>query len=145
MHLVSYSHSYGQSCYYIVLVTKYRKEVLKTKCMRSVLEVVFQDTAKEYDFEIHAVKVLVNHVHLFVSLKPTQTISWMIRLLKGISARRMFQLFPEIKKDLYGGHFWSRGKFFRSVGSVTAEAVEHYIEHSQAKHLVNDATPFKVW
>ena len=135
MNLVSYSHSYGQSCYHVALVTKYRKKVLKTEYMRSVMEVIFHDIAKKYKFEIHTVKVLENHAHLFVILKPTQNISETIRLLKGISARRIFQIFPEIKKDMYGGHFWSRGKFFRSIGSTTAKAVKYYIENSQNKHL----------
>ena len=40
-------------------------------------------------------------------------------------------MYPELKT--YGDKLWSAGKFFRSVGSVTAETVEYYIKESQGK------------
>jgi len=113
--------------------------------MRSVLEVVFRDIAKNKGYVVHEIKVLEEHVHMFITMKPNQSISEMFMNLKGISARIMFQLFPEIRRKLYGGHLWSRGKFVRSAGAVTAETIERYIQESQEKHLsVYQATPFRV-
>ena len=45
----------------------------------------------------------------------------------------MFKLHPELKKRYWGGNFWSSGKFFRSVGNVTADTIKHYIKDSQGK------------
>ncbi|HWQ19671.1 MAG TPA: transposase, partial [Methanotrichaceae archaeon] len=42
-------------------------------------------------------------------------------------------LHPELKKRYWGGNLWSSGKFFRSVGNVTADTIKHYIEESQGK------------
>jgi putative transposase len=49
----------------------------------------------------------------------------------GISSRNLFWRFPSLKKKLWAGHLWSRGKFFRSFGSVASERVEYYIKESQ--------------
>ncbi|MFQ6128849.1 MAG: transposase, partial [Thermoplasmata archaeon] len=42
-----------------------------------------------------------------------------------------FRVFPELRAMFWRGHLWSRGKFFRSVGSVTADVIEHYILESR--------------
>lgn len=72
-----------------------------------------------------------DHVHLFLSMKPTQDISSLIQSLKGISSKHLREMYPELKG--YGSKLWSAGKFFRSVGSVTADTVEYYIKESQGK------------
>jgi len=145
MQLVSFSHCYGQLNYHVVLVTKYRKRVFINEKMRSVLEIILRDIAKQKGYYIHTIKVLEEHIHMFVSTKPNQNISDMFKNFKGISARKIFQIFPQIKRKLWGGHLWSRGKFIRSAGSVTSETIERYIEQSQEKHLSgHQATPFRV-
>ena len=70
-------------------------------------------------------------VHLFLEMHPTHSLSRTFQLFKGISARKLFWRFPSLKKKLWGGHLWSRGKFFRSVGEVTTEKVEFYIKGTQ--------------
>ena len=46
----------------------------------------------------------------------------MVGVLKGISAAEVFEKFPEVKKELWGGEFWEDGYFARTVGDkVTAE------------------------
>jgi hypothetical protein len=53
----------------------------------------------------------------------------------------MFKAFPWLREykpgeeRFWGGHFWSRGYFYRSVGSTTDQAVEFYIKLTQNKHL----------
>jgi putative transposase len=53
--------------------------------------------------------------------------------LKGVSSYRLFKLHPELKERYWGGSLWSSGKFFRSVGNVTADTIAHYIKESQGK------------
>ena len=135
MKLESFSHSYRQLAYHhVVLVTKYRRRVFKTDDMKAVAELVFHDIAKDHDMRMHTIKVLEEHVHLFLNIKPTYSMSKVKQLLKGISAYKLFRIFPEIKQQEWGGHLWSKGMFICSVSSVTAEAIERYIQESQAKH-----------
>ena len=53
-----------------------------------------------------------------------------LNLLKGYSAYMIFKHHPWLRRHFRTGHFWSPGKFFRSVGSVTDDAVRHYIAES---------------
>ena len=58
------------------------------------------------------------------------SISQVVRHLKGQSARRIFQMFPEVKKELWGGEFWEDGYFVRTVGDkVTKDIIKKYVEY----------------
>jgi len=51
----------------------------------------------------------------------------------------VFKEFPEIKKQLWGGEFWSDGYFVRSVGDkVTSEVIRRYIKYQHQEQLSFD-------
>ena len=75
--------------------------------------------------------MLFRSVHLFVEVPPTMSVSKALQLFKGISSYKLFRQHPWLRKHFRKGHFWSPGKFFRSVGNVTAETIQHYIAESQ--------------
>jgi putative transposase len=72
-------------------------------------------------------EVMPDHVHCFVDLPPTLSVCRALQLLKGFSARMIFKHHPWLRSHFRTGHFWSPGKFYRSVGSVTDEAIKNYI------------------
>ena len=148
MNETSYSHAYGESNYHIVFSPKYRHAIFDENDFKNhgselkrFCEESFVRTAGEYTIRIRAMKVMPDHNHLFVSLKPDQSVSWSVHKFKGRSARELFKEFPWLKefkpgeKRFWGGHLWSEGYFFRSVGSTTDEAVDFYIKVSQDKEL----------
>jgi hypothetical protein len=57
---------------------------------------------------IGALNLQADHVHLFLSAPPSASPSQIAHTLKGTTARQVFQRFPEVKKQLWGGAFWSR-------------------------------------
>ena len=63
-------------------------------------------------------------MHIFV-LAPSE----IMRRIKGRSARKLFEIFPQLKKRYWGGHFWARGYFCVTSGEVTSEMIQNYIEH----------------
>jgi putative transposase len=87
----------------------------------------------EQGYKIHALEIVDDHVHLFLEFHPNSSLSKVVQFLKGGSSYRMFKLHPELKKRYWGGSLWSSGKFFRSVGNVTADTIQHYIMESQGK------------
>jgi putative transposase len=87
----------------------------------------------EQGYKIHAMEIVEDHVHLFLELYPNVSLSKVVQYLKGGSSYRLFRLHPELKKRYWGGSLWSSGKFFRSVGNVTADTIKHYIKESQGK------------
>ena len=44
-----------------------------------------------------------DHVHLFLNAPPNVSPSQIAHTLKGTTARKVFQRFPEVKKYLWGG------------------------------------------
>ena len=134
------SHSYGQSWFHIVFCPKYRHDVLEGDIQKFVYE-EFYEIAHKWQMRFRVVRVMPDHAHIFVSLKSWQSPAFAVHKLKGISAHSVFRKFPWLKqkklgeKRFWGGQFWSDGYFYRSVGSVTDDAVEFYIRVSQDKHL----------
>jgi putative transposase len=100
------------------------------------LKVVFQEIAERYEFEIDTMEVKDDHVHLFLSAPPRYSPARVVQVIKSISAKMVFREFPEVKKQLWGGEFWSDGYFVRSVGDkVTSDLIRRYIKYHQDKQL----------
>jgi putative transposase len=68
-----------------------------------------------------------DNVHLFVSAPPKVSIPGLIGVFKCISAMVLFVEFPDIKRQLWGGHLWSEGYAVRTAGNVTGAKIEEYI------------------
>ena len=74
-----------------------------------------------------------DHIHLFVSIPPAIAVADAVKVLKGVTARRLFQRFPALKKRLWSGHLWSPSYYVGTAGDVSAETIRRYIERS--KHV----------
>ena len=66
-------------------------------------------------------------MHVFVSASPRMCIPKLVRVLKCNSARVLFEEFPLIRLQLWGGHLWSEGYAVRTAGVVTSSKIEEYI------------------
>jgi len=129
--LCSYSHGYGQTSYHIVLVPKYRRRAFAREDIARCLRNLIASIAKKEGMRLHALEVMPDHLHIFLEVPPTKSMAQVIQLLKGKTAYHLFRVFPELRVMFWRGHLWSGGKFFRSVGSVTADVIEHYILESR--------------
>ena len=101
--------------------------------MQKELEDIFIAIAARHRFEIFEQEIVEDHVHLFIGIRPSQSIAQVIQYLKGTSSRRLRQVFPEMK-GFNAKHLWSKGKFFRPISEVNEETIRHYITQSQGKH-----------
>ena len=133
MELRSFSHGYGQITYHIVLVPKYRYRIFYDKQVKKDCELILNNICMEKGYKIHAMEIVEDHLHFFLEFHPSTSLSKAVKCLKGGSSYRRFKLHPELKKRYWGGNLWSSGKFFRSVGNVTADTIAHYIKDSQGK------------
>ena len=132
MELKSFQHGYGQSAYHLVFVPKCRYRYFRYLGVKKLCQEVFYEIADKYNFKIFALEIQPEHVHLFVDFPPSFSVSEVVHLFKGISAHKILRKFPWLRNTYYRtNHFWSAGKFYRSVGNVTADTIQHYIEQSQ--------------
>lgn len=135
-NMYQYSHGFGRSLYHVVLCPYKRFRMFRRSDIREQLEMIFFAISKVHRFKIHALSVEEEHTHLFVEIRPSQSIAQVIRYLKGASSRELRKVFPELK-GYHKKRLWSGGKFFRPIGEVTPEAVEHYINESQSHHYAD--------
>ena len=130
---LSYGRGYVYSLqYHLVWCTKYRKKVLKDGIDTECKEMLY-DLAEEYKFQILAMEVMPDHIHLLVDCKPQFYISDMIKIMKGNLARQMFLAHPELKKELWGGHLWNPSYCAITVSDRSRDQVLAYIEGQKEK------------
>jgi len=123
----SYAHSLAQNLYHLEWATKYRDERFKSFYRRKICEGALRFAALKWGIRILALRVLPEHVHAFVELRPAMSPSKAVALLKGISSRIIRRNIPHLAQEKC---LWSPGKFIRSVGSVTSDTIEYYISRS---------------
>jgi len=128
-------HSVGQNAYHLVWKTKYAVALFKSQAYRKVCEGAIHQVALNYHFRIYELQVMPDHVHLFVELPPTMTVSKAFQLFKGVSSRMLRRQFSYLRGYK---HLWSPGKFFRSVGNVTVDVIQNYIKYSQGSYHIPD-------
>lgn len=113
--------------YHFVWCPKYRKKILVGK-LAMFLEQELRRICTEQGWTIGALNIQPDHVHLFLNAPPSAAPSQIAHTLKGTTARKVFQSFPEIKKQLWGGALWSRSYSVGSVGDMSVDTVLKYIE-----------------
>ena len=118
--------------YHIVWSVKYRKGVLIGKVEKSLKQILI-DIANEKEFIIKEMEIMSDHVHLFVSAKPKYSPSYIYKMLKGISGRRLFIKYPGLKKKLYKGHLWGPSTYIETVGHISEDTIEKYIQDQKKK------------
>ena len=85
----------------------------------------------EREWPILTLEIQPDHIHLFVTIPPSQAVADAVKILKGSTARKLFVAFPALKDQLYGGHLWSPSYYVGTAGNVSAETIRHYIERTE--------------
>jgi putative transposase len=114
--------------YHIVWSVKYRRKILNLE-IEHYLQTLFQEIASKKGFIVSVVEVgEQDHIHVFASAHPKVSPSYIVKMLKGISGRKLFIDFPEIKQKLWKGMLWNSSFYLETVGSISENAVKQYIE-----------------
>ncbi|MBI2553336.1 MAG: IS200/IS605 family transposase [Candidatus Rokubacteria bacterium] len=119
-----------QTAYHAVWIPKYRKKVLVggvAERLRGILHEVCQAKG----FEVLALEIQADHVHMFFSAPPAIAPSLAIQWFKGIAARTLFAEFPTLRTQLRRGHMWAPSFYIGTAGSVSAETIRRYIERTE--------------
>lgn len=119
--------------YHLVWCPKFRYKVLQGDVEKS-LKKIFEKIAEDYEYDIIAMEVMPDHVHLFVGAKPSVAPSDIVRTFKSISAIKLFEEWNALK-NFYSrcGSLWSKGKFISTIGFVSADTIKKYIEEQKTK------------
>jgi len=94
-----------------------------------------QQIAEDKGFTVHLFECGEgDHVHCFVSAPPKLSITAIVKYLKGITGRKLFERFPEIRNQLWKGELWNHSYYVETIGSVFEENIRRYIEHQSKSY-----------
>ncbi len=120
----------------MVTAVKYRKLLLNSEVEACIKETL-KGISERYEIIIDEVGFDQNHIHIFCGAAPRMAPLQVISTIKSITARKIFERLPKLKKEeLWGGEFWSDGKYIGTVGEATSEkTIKNYIrKHSLDKN-----------
>jgi putative transposase len=114
---------------HIVLVTKYRKQLLKGIISEDIKHQIL-DISNKYNYEIIAMETDKDHIHFLISYDTTDSIFEIVKRIKQETTYRLWQkhfltLFKHYWKRKI---FWSDGYFACSIGEVSSATIKRYIE-----------------
>ena len=123
-----------QVAYHVVWCVKYRKPVLAGSISEKLSELI-ESICDSNGWVVISKEIQPNHIHLFATIPPSISIATAVKKLKGITARKLFVEFPQLKKSLWNGSLWSPSYYVGTAGNVSAQTIQRYIE--RADHLRN--------
>lgn len=115
--------------YHLVFPAKYRRVVLDVGVDRAITEICVE-IEKRYEIKFLEIGTDEDHIHFLVQLVPTYSIIKLVTMIKSLTAREVFKKCPHVKKQLWGGEFWSDGYFASTVGKHGDESmIRKYVKN----------------
>ena len=137
-------HNVSETYYHIQLTIKYRKALFNQQTEGIILEIT-KGFKERYAIEITHVGFDKNHIHILCRFLPKYSGGQVIRLIKMMTAKQIFKQVPEIKKQLWGGEFWTDGYYFATVsGKGDRKVIEKYIEKQGRKDDIKQLKLFEL-
>ncbi len=125
----SLNHTVWECKYHIVWIPKYRKKVLYGQ-IRKHLGDVFRRLARQKESEVVEGHLVLDHVHILMSIPPKYAVSQVVGFIKGKSAIHIARAFMGRDRNFTGQHFWARGYFVSTLGK-DEEAIQEYIKKQE--------------
>jgi len=130
------SHTVGQNAHHFEWCPKYRYNMFRQDKYKNMLEKILHEIASEKGMKILSLTVASDHIHIAVDLPFSMSQSKALQFLKGGSSYRLFRENEHFALRYPRRHFWSPGKFARSVGDADLDTVVNYIQ----QHNENQTT-----
>ena len=127
MEFQTNNHSVFALHYHLVMVIKYRRQVLNDTVSKRLRE-IFEDIAGNYHITVTEWNHDSDHVHVLFQAHPKSELSKFINAYKSASSRLIKKEFPDIRQNLWKEMFWSRSFCLLTTGGVTIDTIRHYIE-----------------
>ncbi|MDI6600242.1 MAG: IS200/IS605 family transposase [Thermoanaerobacteraceae bacterium] len=131
MELDNNNHSVFLLYYHLIMVIKYRRNVIDDNISNRLRE-IFEYISPNYNISLQEWNHDKDHVHILFKAEPNSEISKFINAYKSASSRLIKKEYPQIKQKLWKEYFWSRSYCLLTSGGAPIEVIKQYIE-SQGK------------
>lgn len=134
MELQRNTHHVYRLMYHFVWIPKYRHKVFKEP-YRDRLKGIIEKIGYDYNIDIVELEIPDDHVHMVVRGEPKLAPSDVMQVVKSISAREFFRIYPEIRQRYFwGGKLWTQSYFVETIGNVNEEVIRAYVRGQLTEH-----------
>jgi len=131
--------------YHLVFPVKYRKKIIEDS-MSSFIKEICLEIGEKYEIEFIEIGTDEDHVHFLIQSVPSLSVDNIVRIIKSITAKQVFRYFPEIKKELWGGNFWTSGYYANTVGQYgNVDVIRNYVENQGRKYNQIHVQQLSLW
>lgn len=131
--------------YHLVFPVKYRRKVIDG-IISDYIKLVCLEIGDRYEIQFIEIGTDEDHVHFLVQSVPTMSVSNIVRTIKSLTAREVFKNHPEVKKDLWGGNFWTSGFYANTVGQYgNKEVIKKYVENQGREYKQIHSEQLCLW
>jgi putative transposase len=134
INLVRSSHSVGRNLWTFEWCTKYRYAMMRKYGNRNLVAACIRHAAHRHGIGLIELAVLPDHVHAIASLPKGMNEEQAVRLLKGASSRRLFQVKEQFALRYPRRRFWSRGYYAHTVGVTDLQTQVDYVRNQEFHH-----------
>ena len=129
------SHNVTVLLYHLVFPAKYRRAVFDEEVDITVKNVCLE-IEKRYEIKFLEIGTDKDHVHFLVQSIPRYNMTKIVTIIKSLTAKKVFQECPQVRKILWGGEFWTDGYFASTVS-------KHGDEKMISKYVKNQGLEYK--
>ena len=123
------SHNVTVLLYHLVFPAKYRRAVFDDSVDKQLRSVCLEIELR-YEIKFLEIGTDKDHVHFLVQSVPVYSVKKIVQMVKSLTAKEIFRRCPQVKKQLWGGEFWSDGYFASTVGKHGDKAmIENYVRN----------------
>ncbi len=131
--------------YHLVFPVKYRRKVIDGKISEYIKSVCLE-IGERYEMQFVEIGTDEDHVHFLIQSIPTMSVSKIVQTIKSLTAREVFKNYPEVKKALWGGSFWTSGFYANTVGLYGNKVViKKYVENQGRSYKAMHSEQLTLW
>ena len=94
------------------------------------MKIIIHKIGFDFDIDIVELEIPEDHIHMVVRSEPKTSPSQIMQVVKSVSAREFFEMYPDIKKRYFwGGKLWTQSYYVETIGSMTEESIRQYVQN----------------
>ena len=133
MELDTNNHSVFLLCYHLVLVTKYRRQVIDNE-ISDYAKTTFERISESYHIALVEWHHDKDHIHIMFKAQPKTELTKFINAYKSASSRLIKRDFPRVKQFLWKEMFWSKSFCLLTTGGAPIDVIKKYIQTQGNNH-----------
>ena len=131
------AHSVYSLYYHFIQAVKYRKKVFVDDAVVDLLETKIREIAETFNVDILEIECDKDHFDMLFKVTPLLNIPQFINAVKTITSWEIQRNFPDVRKGLWKGKFWSPSYFLATSGQVTLDVLRKYVDSQEVKRSEN--------